>query len=140
MAEGREHHGGGILGLVDLIDNAEAASALEADLIHAGMRLRWFPAADYTWRDLAVFVRHLGQDSALARVQMGKDSPWTLTTQLLALQADYLRMLLWMRSKDGAKGRNRPKPIPRPGIDDGKKKLGGTTKMSAEKMSALLGM
>lgn len=31
-----------------------------------------------------------------------------------ALQADYLALLVWMRSKDGQKGRNRPKPLPRP--------------------------
>lgn len=37
------------------------------------------------------------------------------TVSMQALQADYLALLVWMRSKDGQKGRNRPKPLPRPG-------------------------
>lgn len=33
---------------------------------------------------------------------------------IAALQADYLALQVWMASKDGQRGRNRPKPIPRP--------------------------
>lgn len=36
---------------------------------------------------------------------------WTLTDHLLALVYDQLVISNWQRSKDGAKGRNRPKPI-----------------------------
>lgn len=36
------------------------------------------------------------------------------TVSMQALQVDYLALLVWMRSKDGQKGRNRPKPLPRP--------------------------
>lgn len=38
-------------------------------------------------------------------------------TALAALQADYLALLTWMRTKDGTRGRNKPRPYPRPGAD-----------------------
>ncbi|MDR1815642.1 MAG: DUF5361 domain-containing protein [Clostridiales Family XIII bacterium] len=34
-----------------------------------------------------------------------------LETELMALQADMLRWLCWSKTKDGEKGRKRPKPI-----------------------------
>jgi len=37
-----------------------------------------------------------------------------------------------MQSEDGRKGRNRPKPIPRPGVEDESKKKFGSAKMSLE--------
>lgn len=36
---------------------------------------------------------------------------WTLTDHLLALVHDQLATANWQRSKDGSKGRNRPKPL-----------------------------
>ena len=38
-------------------------------------------------------------------------------TALAALQADYLAVLAWQRTKDAQRGRNRPRPYPRPGVD-----------------------
>ncbi|MPZ27547.1 MAG: hypothetical protein GEV12_14340 [Micromonosporaceae bacterium] len=49
------------------------------------------------------------QGSLLYR-SVGGDS-WTLTDHLLALNYDQLAIANWQRSKDGAKGRNRPKPL-----------------------------
>lgn len=40
---------------------------------------------------------------------------WTVTDHLLALEVDYLAILAWQGTKDGQKGRNKPKPLPRPG-------------------------
>lgn len=41
---------------------------------------------------------------------------WGLPEQLLAGAVDALHFLQWSKTTDGAKGRNRPKPIPRPGV------------------------
>lgn len=142
MAEGCWCHRGGILSLVDRLEDPEKRRALEADLINAGMRLRWFPAPDYTWADLVAFIFGLGEGSATYRVELGNDHVWGLQEQLAALQADYLRILIWQRTGDGQKGRKFPKPIKRPGVDDGidRKKIGGTTKVPAEDLAKLLGV
>lgn len=72
---------------------------------------------------------------------MGGDSAWDLNNQLSALIADYLRILVWFKTKDGQKGRNFPKPIERPGIeDDSKKIVGKGTKINAVDLAAILGM
>lgn len=141
MAEGLRSNFGGILSLLDRLDDEKFRKALEADLMRAGLRLRWFPSVDYTWRDLLVFVQSLGEDSATVRASLGADAYWGLTEQLLALNADYLRILIWMKTKDAQHNRNFPKPIPRPGVDDGKKrtKIHGTSRPTAE-LSVLLGM
>lgn len=39
------------------------------------------------------------------------EDQWTLTDHLLALVHDQLAVANWQRSKDGSKGRNRPKPL-----------------------------
>lgn len=142
MDEGRWGLCGGIAGLTVLLDDEEKRAAIEADLIDRGMRLRWFPSPDYSWRDLYVIVKHLGQESNFGRVSIGDDAVWTFQAQLQATMVDYLRLLFWTKTKDGSKGRNPPKPIPRPGVDDGaeKKKIGGNTVLPAEQMRAALGM
>lgn len=142
MAEGGGCLAGGILSLVDRLEDTKARRALEADLIASGLRLRWFPAPDYTWGDLLAFISGLGRESAFVRHELGDDAAWGLQEQLLALNADYLRILIWMKTKDAQHNRNFPKPIRRPGVSDGKerKKIGGTTTVSAREQMVLLGM
>lgn len=41
---------------------------------------------------------------------------WGLTEMLLADIVDSQRWQVWAKTKDGHKGRNRPKPVPRPGV------------------------
>jgi hypothetical protein len=53
--------------------------------------------------------------SALAAEQHPEDASWALNEHLLAEVADTQRLLLWAKTKDGSKNRNRPKPIERPG-------------------------
>ncbi len=45
---------------------------------------------------------------------VGEGAAWTLTDYLLALLVDVERLALWQR---GGKG-PRPKPLPRPGVED----------------------
>lgn len=52
-------------------------------------------------------------------------APWGLSELLLAVIADAALAGNWMQSKDGQKNRNRPKPIPRPGVMPDKKQFGG---------------
>ena len=68
----------------------------------------------YAFRSLplltaATLAQGLGPDSRIMRKLSGADVP--LNTLLLATTADRLGHLIWMNSKDGQKGRNRPKYI-----------------------------
>lgn len=71
-----------------------------------------------TYPDLLAIVRYAPRGSAIARATLGEDVEWSLTNQLLAAQVDLLAVLRWYKTEDGSRGRNRPKPIPRPGIAD----------------------
>lgn len=43
---------------------------------------------------------------------------WSLNEYLLADVVDTLRWLQWAKTEDGSRGRNRPRPVPRPGIEE----------------------
>jgi hypothetical protein len=62
-------------------------------------------------------------------------APWGLSEHLLAVVADAVIAGNWMRSRDGQKNRNRPKPIQRPGVVPEHKKFGG----QAESIEAIRG-
>ena len=80
------------------------------------------------------------EGSALYRALLGDDSDWNTTNQLLAMVADHLAVANWFQTKDGQKGKNRPKQIPRPGVkDEEETTYGKGTKMSREDMAAWLG-
>ena len=59
----------------------------------------------------------------------------TRTEHLLYAILDQLRMLTWLQSADGAKGRNRPKPLS-PGADQAKR-VGRTDRDPLEVMAML---
>jgi len=90
--------------------------ALEADLIKAQMRLRWFPCADHNWHDLKVFIRYLDRHSALYAAMHPEHAGWDTTNMLLADVVDSVHWLQWAKTEDGVKGRNKPKKVPRPGV------------------------
>ncbi|MGW6362089.1 hypothetical protein ACWFR5_44720 [Streptomyces sp. NPDC055092] len=76
-------------------------------------------------RRLAVLVRHLPRDGALARALHGDGAEWTVTDHLLARIVDELAQNNWMfatvnRDED-SEPLDYPEPIPRPGepSDDG---------------------
>lgn len=91
---------------------------MEYDLIERGLRLRDLGTPRFTWHDLAVIVKHLPRTSALVRELDGDDHIWGLTEQLLAAAVDELRGANWQRGP--AKKKDRPKPIPRPGVEQNK--------------------
>lgn len=90
--------------------------SLEADLINIGLRLRNCPSSGFTWRDLWLFIKHTPLTSNMARVMFPDKAGWTRENMLLAEVADSLHWLQWAKTKSGSKGRNKPKPIPRPGV------------------------
>lgn len=102
--------------LLDFIDEHRDAVAYEC--IRLGQRLRNFPSSALTYGDLMAIIRQSPVDSAISRAVDPEQSAWGLTEQLLALVADYAANQLWMGTEDAQKGRNRPKPIPRPGVVD----------------------
>jgi hypothetical protein len=116
------------------------AEALEADLIGEGMRLRHFPSDEFTWRDLKVIIKHLSVHSQLYAAVYPDRAGWDIQNYLLADIADGIHWLQWAKTKDGRKGRNRPQPIPRPGIvpppRDGSKPKPSTLSAIKEKFAA----
>nr|WP_240981576.1 MULTISPECIES: hypothetical protein [unclassified Streptomyces] len=72
-------------------------------------------------RRLAVLIRHMPQDSAVARAQSGEDSQWTVTDYLLAAAVDHLAAANWMfasvNTDEDADPPEAPVPVPRPGDD-----------------------
>ena len=72
-----------------------------------------------TLREFAAMAAYLPEESATFRVIHPEESAWGLREQLLAEAVDTLHWLQWAKTKDGAKNTNRPRPVPRPGVDDG---------------------
>lgn len=60
-------------------------------------------------RRAAVLACGLREDSRIMRKLSGV--PASLQTMLLAMIADAVRILIWQNTRDGAKGRNKPKSI-----------------------------
>ena len=80
------------------------------------------------------------EGSALYRALLGDDSDWNTTNQLLAMVADHLAVANWFQTKDGQKGKNRPKQIPRPGVrDEEETTYGKGTSMSMDEAREWLG-
>lgn len=107
-----------LFGVVSILTVSHQRQALAADLINKGMRLRHFPSEDHSWSDLTAIIKHLDVHSALYAVIYPDRAGWDRQNMLLANIADSLVWLQWAQTKDGKKGRNRPRPIPRPGVVD----------------------
>jgi hypothetical protein len=119
---------GGIAGLVAFL--REHGAAIEADLQHHyGVALSDLTTGRLSWRRLKVLIDGLPRTSNLVRAIHGDDADWGIAEHLLALNYDAAQVANWQRSADGAKGRNRPKPFPRPGV---KKRLGKTSMTPAQ--------
>jgi adenylate kinase family enzyme len=79
-----------------------------------------------------VLIDGLPRTSNLARAVHGDEVEWSTADHLLALQFDALQIANWQRSKDGATGRNRPKPMPRPGLKPIGERVGRTQRTPEE--------
>ncbi|MFF9868495.1 hypothetical protein ACF1G0_24355 [Streptomyces sp. NPDC013953] len=69
-------------------------------------------------RRLAVLVRHMPRDSALARALHGEAAEWGVSDYLLAAAVDHLAESNWMfatvNQDEDAEALEYPKPVPRP--------------------------
>jgi hypothetical protein len=83
-----------------------------------------------------VIVKHLPRGSALVRELHGDDPPWGLTEQLLAAAVDALNGANWQRGS--GKLKDKPNPIPRPGVEQPKPSYGQGA-VSIEEMAQFLG-
>ena len=114
MAGGLRDLCGGIFGLVELID--EHQEAVEYDLIAHGVRLRQLGTEALSWRDLKIIIELQPHGkSAVARAKDPDEAAWGLSEHLLAVIADTSRARVWQEGSGKAK--DKPKPIPRPGIE-----------------------
>lgn len=104
---------GGLTFLAWLI--REHREAVEYELIRHGARLRHMGTSALSWRDVFVMCRAAPPKSPLAAA-IDPRQAWDTADYLLAASADAQRWLQWSKTKDGKKNRNRPKPIPRPGM------------------------
>lgn len=109
-----------MIALVDFVD--EHRGAVEYDLISLGLRWRDFPNPEFTWRDLLVIVQQAPPTSAVYRAVAGEEWRWGLQEQLLAAAVDALNGANWQRGQ--GKEQDRPKPIPRPGVEPDAKQFG----------------
>ncbi|WP_336086205.1 DUF5361 domain-containing protein [Nocardia sp. SSK8] len=76
------------------------------------------------WGDLKAIVGYSPRTSALYRARNRGEHEWHLDRMLLADMADSLRWLVWAKSADAQHGRNRPEPIPRPGVKPTAERIG----------------
>lgn len=79
--------------------------------------------------------------SPLCLAMYGDDARWGLPEQMLAAQADSLSWIVWSKTADAQKGRNKPKPIPRPGVtsDDQDVKHFGSDPVPLSELDELFG-
>lgn len=90
--------------------------ALEADLVRCGWQLSDVPHR-LGWRALFAFLGNLPPDASYYRAIDPETAFWmggSGVQNLLASVIDQLAVLVWQNTKDGHKGRKRPKPIKRP--------------------------
>lgn len=135
MAEGQWYRCGGILSLLDLLE--AHPEELEYDLIAHGLRLRNLGTDLLTWRDLLVIVRQQPGTAALARAMDAEGSAWGLTEQLLAAIADASHVRVWQAGS--GKRSDRPKPIPRPGVETDTKTIHKHEVLPVTDMASWLG-
>lgn len=123
MGEGLRVVPGGIFGLLDLLDEHE--EAIDYDLLTLGLDLNDLGTERLSWRRLRAVLRHLPHTSATSQALHGDAVVWTSTDHLLAAAVDALNIANWQRT---GKKQNRPKPIPRPGVEDKTRRTFGTAR------------
>lgn len=75
-------------------------------------------------------ARTARRGTPLAVAIHGETAQWADEMHVAVSILDALRHYIWMNSDDGAKRRNRPEPVPRPGVVDPKRERYGNASMS----------
>jgi hypothetical protein len=118
VAGGVDGHGGGIVGLVRLLN--EHGEAIEYELLTIGRNLEHLGTRHLSWRDLKVVVNQAPPGGALHRSLDPKGWAWGADTYMLAGLVDLTAAANWQRAGD--KHKKRPDPLPRPNEKKPKKK------------------
>jgi hypothetical protein len=97
---------------------------VEADLLrYYGVDMLDYHRSRLSTRRLRVLIQHLPRDAALVRALRGEEAEWGLTEHLLAAAVDQLAAGNWLyaaaHTAENADPPERPRPIPRPGVDAG---------------------
>ncbi|MBJ8342775.1 hypothetical protein JGU71_28185 [Antrihabitans sp. YC3-6] len=90
---------------------------MQSDLLERGYTLDRIGTADLSWWDVKCIIKHLPKTSALRQLRFPDDG-WNLQAHLLAIVIDLLAGANWQRGGD--KHASRPKPMPRPGVGEGR--------------------
>lgn len=110
---------------------------IEADLQgHYGLSLEHLGWPEFPWRKLGRLLSQLPEGSRTAMAVVGEDAWWTQDRHLFASAIDSLHTLNWQMGS-GKKG-DKPKPVPRPGVKSGTKKIGDKGQRSPAEVRALL--
>lgn len=86
---------------------------------------------------VADLAANLPDDAASWR-SIEERNRWSVSAHLLATVVDQLNLLLWSKTKDGEKGRNRPSSIPRPGGTEDLNNDGEIQTMTVDEMKEFL--
>lgn len=129
---GRER--GGIVGLLRL--DRDAWALIEDALMQRGFFLSDVPER-VSWRALVAMARS-ARGSELGAAIHGEQVRWAAEMHALVSVYDAIRYLIWMQSKDGAAGRKRPEPTPRPGVVDPRREHFGDAEMTLDETRAWL--
>jgi hypothetical protein len=113
---------------------------VEADLLrYYGVDLLDYHRGTLSARRVRVLIEHLPRDAALVRELHGETADWGLTEHLLAAAVDELAAGNWLfvsaNRDEHAEPPERPKPLPRPGVEDETE----APKASPEQIAAFFG-
>ena len=87
-----------------------------------GIDIRQAGTPGLTWRRLEVLIAGLMGDPRTATYRsLTPQWWWGLPEQLQAASVDALNLLVWSKTEDAANNRNRPTPVPRPGVTNPKR-------------------
>ena len=89
---------------------------MQATLLQYGLRLRELPNKHTTWQDVYLLLKYAPPDSPFYKT-INANHGWQDAEYMLAGILDAVNWLVWAKTEDGARGVNRPKPVPRPGQD-----------------------
>lgn len=67
----------------------------------------------YSFLHAAALAVQLPRESRIARIE-DEAAGWTDADEMMRMMEHELRTLVWQQTKDGAKGRNAPRPLPSP--------------------------
>ena len=124
---------GGIVGLLSLPQ--DHWDAIEADLLGMGWTLADVPTV-VSWRALLAYCRNAPRASALFRVANAEQAEWGPAEWIAA---DLVDQLQWLRFALSGKGAKKPKPYPRPGVEDETTTTFGGSHMDLDEMKDWLG-